>query len=77
MGKLKTFKENAKTFKERAKTYLYLKAAGCEVEGGDHLIEVLGTIIIAAFLLFLFRGKIAEIFNNALNKTSTNLNNMF
>lgn len=61
----------------RVQNAIGMRMAGCEMESGDHLIEVLGTIIIAAFLLFLFRGKISEIFNNALGKTANNLNSMF
>lgn len=61
----------------RTKNVIMLKAAGCKTESGDHLIEVLGTIIIAAFLLFLFRAKISDIFSNVLNKTSENLINLF
>lgn len=61
----------------RAKNVILLRTAGCKTESGDHLIEVLGTIIIAAFLLFLFRGKISDIFSTVLNKTSENLLNLF
>lgn len=46
-------------------------------EPGDHLLEVLGTIIIAVVILILFRGAIINIFTNALNRTQENVLNLF
>ncbi len=43
-------------------------------EDGDHLLEVLGVIIIAVVLLIFFRGKITEVFQDAIDKTATNIN---
>ena len=53
------------------KKYLYSK------EPGDHLLEVLGTIIIAVVLLALFKDKIKEIFTTALGTTSGRVNDLF
>ena len=44
---------------------------GKSVEAGDHLLEVLGTIIIAVVILVLFKDQIVGIFNNSLGQTST------
>lgn len=46
-------------------------------EKGDHLVEVLGTVIIAVVLLILFRKQIGALFNNALNQTSNKTTNLF
>jgi len=46
-------------------------------ERGDHLLEVLGTIIIAVVLLVIFRDSIKNIFNTAMDATSNNINNLF
>lgn len=46
-------------------------------ERGDHLVEVLGTIIVAVVLLFLFRNQLKNIFTGALNSTSDATNQLF
>lgn len=46
-------------------------------ERGDHLIEVLGTIVVAIVLLFLFRGQLMNIFNTATEKTNSSVTNLF
>lgn len=46
-------------------------------EKGDHLVEVLGTIIVAVVLLFLFRNQLKNIFTSALNSTGTATNELF
>lgn len=46
-------------------------------ERGDHLIEVLGTIVVAIVLLFLFRGQLMNIFNTATEKTNNSVTNLF
>jgi len=46
-------------------------------EKGDHLLEVLGTIIIAVVILILFKNSIVNIFTNALNNTTSSVNNLF
>ena len=48
-----------------------------EREDGDHLLEVLGAIIIAVVILFFFREQIIEIFRNAMGKVGTKVDNMF
>lgn len=46
-------------------------------ERGDHLVEVLGTIIVAVVLLFLFRNQLKNIFTGALSSTSDATNQLF
>lgn len=46
-------------------------------ERGDHLVEVLGTIIVAVVLLFLFRNQLKNIFIGALSSTSDAANQLF
>lgn len=48
-----------------------------EIEKGDHLLEVLGTIIIAVVILVLFRGVIVNIFTNALSNTQSTVLELF
>ena len=55
-------------------------AAKCKLaarEEGDHLLEVLGTIIIAVVILIFFRTQMVDMFQNAMNGTSNRVNNMF
>ena len=61
------------------KNRLMLRAAGVrpEMEKGDHLLEVLGTIIIAVVILILFKGTIVNIFNSALGQTTNSVTNLF
>lgn len=60
---------------------LMLKATGvkeeADVERGDHLLEVLGTIIIAVVILILFKDSIVGIFQSALGQTTTSVNQLF
>ena len=60
-----------KEAKENIKNY------ASEVESGDHLLEVLGTIIIAIVILVMFREKIIAVFDNALGKTTNQMDNLF
>lgn len=46
-------------------------------ERGDHLVEVLGTIIVAVVLLFLFRNQLKNIFTGTLSSTSDATNQLF
>lgn len=46
-------------------------------ERGDHLVEVLGTIIVAVVLLFLFRNQLKNIFTGALSSISDATNQLF
>ena len=55
-------------------------AAKCKLaarEEGDHLLEVLGTIIIAVVILIFFRSQMVDMFQNAMNGTSNRVNEMF
>ena len=40
--------------KAKAYNYIACKQCGVDVESGDHLVEVLGTIIIAVVILIFF-----------------------
>ena len=69
---------SVKNLGNRLQTKLMMKLAGVKnKENGDHLLEVLGTIIIAVVILILFKGAIVNIFTNALNETTTSVNNLF
>lgn len=70
MGKLKTALA-------KAQTKAMLALAGVKEEKGDHLLEVLGTIIIALVILVLFRGYIVNIFTNAMSNTDSTVSNLF
>lgn len=48
-----------------------------EVERGDHLLQVLGTIIIAVVILILFKDTIVNIFKSALGKTTNSVDGLF
>ena len=62
----------------RAKTALELRAAGVnDREEGDHLLEVLGVIIIAVVLLIIFRQQIVELFQGAMGTTSEKVNSLW
>lgn len=59
-----------------------LRSAGIKepvevTERGDHLLEVLGTIIIAVVILILFKDTIVNIFTSALGKTSNSVDGLF
>lgn len=71
-----------KNFVTKAQTKVMMLGAGVKTEEpktekGDHLIEVLGVIIIAISLLVLFKDKITNIFSNSLNSTSNSMGNLF
>lgn len=69
---MKKMFQNAKA---KISNYVMCKAAG--VECGDHLVEVLGTIIIAVVILIFFRAQITNLFNNMIQETSNKVNNLF
>lgn len=46
-------------------------------ESGDHLLEVLGTIIIAVVILIFFREQIVSLFRNAIGNTTNSVTNLF
>lgn len=59
-----------------------LRSAGIKetaevTERGDHLLEVLGTIIIAVVILILFKDTIVNIFTSALGKTTNSVDGLF
>ena len=60
-----------------AQTKFMCRMAGVPTEQGDHLLEVLGTIIIAVVILIFFRKQIVELFNGAITNTTSSVNNMF
>lgn len=67
-----------KNFAAKLQTKAMMAVAGAtQKEKGDHLLEVLGTIIIAVVVLILFKGAIVNIFTSALNETTTSVNNLF
>lgn len=66
----------------RAQNGFMMRLAGVKgikpkMEKGDHLLEVLGTIIIAVVILLLFKEQIVKLFTDALSKTTTSVNGMF
>lgn len=72
-----------KSFATKFQNDLMMKMAGVtsvsetETEKGDHLLEVLGTIIIAVVILILFKDSITSIFKNALGQTTNSVNGLF
>lgn len=48
-----------------------------KTEAGSHLLEVLGTIIIAVIILIYFRAQIVNLFSNAIGQTTSSVNNLF
>ena len=71
-----------KNFVTKAQTKVMMLGAGVKTEEpktekGDHLIEVLGVIIISVALLALFKERITSIFNNSLNSTSNSMGDLF
>lgn len=64
----------------RIETKAMLRMAGCapaKTEQGDHLLEVLGTIIIAVVILIIFKERIVNIFTSALDNTAVSVENLF
>lgn len=66
-----------KNFVVRKQNQFALGMAGVKMEDGDHLLEVLGTIIIAVVILIFFRKQLVELFNSAWTSTNTKVNNLF
>ena len=60
-----------------AQTKFMCRMAGVPTEQGDHLLEVLGTIIIAVVILIFFRQQIIDLFNGAISKTTNSVKDMF
>lgn len=75
--------EKLKSLATKFQNGLMMKMAGVttvqetETERGDHLLEVLGTIIIAVVILILFKDSITNIFKNALGQTTNSVNDLF
>lgn len=71
--------KKVKRFLMGAQNRFMMRVAGVknEVERGDHLLEVLGTIIIAVVILVMFREKLTNLFSDALNKTTNQVTEMF
>ena len=68
------------------KTNMMMRLAGVKpekkfsltkTERGDHLLEVIGTIAIAMVILLLFKDKIVEIFQNAMDHAGTDIEDLF
>lgn len=60
----------------RVENKLMMRMAGA-TESGDHLLEVLGTIIIAVVILIFFREQIVNLFKGAIDNTTTSVNGLF
>lgn len=60
----------------RVENKLMMRMAGA-TESGDHLLEVLGTIIIAVVILIFFREQIVSLFRNAIGNTTNSVTNLF
>ena len=60
-------------------TNFMMRMAGVtpDYEDGDHLLEVLGVIIIAVILLVFFRSKITALFKNAIDNTTNQVNSLW
>ncbi len=73
MKKLALYIDNLNT-----KIALANAGIGEEREPGDQLVEVLGVIIIAVVILFIFRSQLVDLFNAAMNTVKTKVtNNLF
>ena len=70
-------KNAVKTVATRIRTNFAMRMAGVKTEDGDHLLEVLGTIIIAVVVLIFFRSQIVNLFNDAIGKTTNEVNQLF
>lgn len=73
-----------KNVKTRFENTLMLRMGGVtpeitnlKKEAGDHLLEVLGVIIIAVVILIFFREQITALFQNAVTKATTSVNKLF
>jgi len=63
----------------KAKTDFMMMNAGVrpEVERGDHLIEILGVILIVVVILIFFKDKVSALFENMMGKTTDSVNGLF
>lgn len=72
MNRISTFVNNA-----YLATKIRAEKALAERERGDHLIEVLGTALVALVLIALFRDSLKEILTSIMNKVKTNAEALF
>lgn len=54
-----------------------MRMVGVKTEEGDHLVEVLGTIVIAVAILFLFQNQLRNMFNSLTERTVNEINTLF
>ena len=78
---VKTLSNKITSTKNRLFNYITCKQCGVTVEAkkedGDHLVEVLGTIIIAIVVLFIFRDQIVALFTKMMNGVSNSADSLF
>ena len=46
-------------------------------ESGDHLVEILGTILIAVVVLLFFKDEILKIFEKVFDSVATSIESLF
>ena len=65
----------------RLQNKLVFISNGCpserKMERGDQIVEVLGIIIVAVVILFLFKGKVKGIFEDIMKTVSDKLTELF
>jgi len=71
---MKMFANKIKEKFEKVKNCILTQSFVSDKEDGDHLLEVLGVIIIAVVLLIFFKDKITAVFQDAIVKTADNVN---
>ena len=78
---VKTLGNKITSTKNRIFNYIACKQCGVTVEAkkedGDHLVEVLGTIIIAVVILVFFRQQIVDLFNDMMDSVSQKTTDLF
>lgn len=74
---MKKIQEKLAYAKNKALNYIACKQCGVKMEDGDHLVEILGTIIIAVVILIFFREQITQMFNNMMTQTNTKVDQLF
>lgn len=74
---MKKISEKIRNVKNRALNYIACKQCGVKMEAGDHLVEILGTIIIAVVILIFFREQITAMFENLMNQTNSKVTELF
>lgn len=74
---MKKIQEKLVYAKNKALNYIACKQCGVKMEDGDHLVEILGTIIIAVVILIFFRQQITDMFNNMMTQTNTKVDQLF